>query len=522
LRVISQAVALLDTAQSFDDSAMRLRWLWELLALREEVEHRHGHRQAQQADLEQMDQIAEQVVHCSPAVALGVREKRVELRAERNCGRNGDLAFECLRRWARYWHVTGQRQQETQACEELRRRAQETGELRWQAEALQANAALQIALGHLSNDALQSDLEQAIDLYRRTGHMAGQVSCLCLLTEAAVQQGHFQDAQARLEQARHLVQTDGDYSLLVQTLRAASGAWFAQQDFVKAQQTATQMLDLCRSIGDREGEADSLARLGAVSARLFAIQPAREYYAQARTLYADLGKRQGQAGVLVNTGILATRLGHYAEGQLAYEQAGEIFKALEDVRGQAVCALNLCMAAYFQSEFVLARDAAAQGLELARQMSSQVMEANALANLGAAERELGHLPEAVAHMEAGLGIRRTLGQVAELGTDLCDLVVAYVRQGSLEAAQRAVAEMLDIYNQHEQAMMHPQYILWAAAQTFRAAGEESRASEYLDRACAVMQARARAIPNDDSRASFLELPFNREIRLACEQGKWPT
>jgi hypothetical protein len=70
--------------------------------------------------------------------------------------------------------------------------------------------------------------------------------------------------------------------------------------------------------------------------------------------------------------------------------------------------------------------------------------------------------------------------------------------------------------------MHPQYILWAAAQTFRAAGEESRASEYLDRACAVMQARARAIPNDDSRASFLELPFNREIRLACEQGKWPT
>jgi predicted ATPase len=497
LRVISQAVALLDQARDFGEPAARLHWLWELLALREDVEHRHGHRQAQQSDLERMDQIAEQT-------------------------RPADLAFECLQRWARYWHVTGQRQQETLVCEALQRRAQETGEPSWQAEALRANATLQIALGHVSSATPQSDLEQALALYRRAGHVAGQVSCLCLLTDAAVQQGHFKDAQARLEQARHLAQVDGDYTLLVQTLRAASGALFAQQDFVKAQQTATQMLDLCRSIDDREGEADSLARLGTISARLFAIQAAREYYAQARALYADLGKRQGQAGVLVNTGVLATRLGHYAEGQLAFEQAGELFQILEDVRGQAVCALNLCMAAYFQSEFVLARDAAARGLELARQMSSQVMEANALANLGAAERELGQLPEAIAHMETGLIIRRTLRQVAELGTDLCDLVVAYVRQGSLEVAQRAVIEMLDIYNQHEQTTMHPQYILWAAAQTFWAAGEESRAREYLDRACAVMQDKARAIPNDDSRACFLELPFNREIRLACEQGKWPA
>ena len=513
LRVISQAVALLDEAQGFGDSITHLHWLWESLALREEVEHRHGHRQAQQSDLEQMERIAEQVVHCSPAV---------ELRAGRSRERNEELSFECLRRWARYWHVTGQRQQEEQVCQVLLRRTQETGELRWQAEALRANATLQIALGQVSGIILQSDLEQAVELYRHAGQVAGQVSCLCLLTDAAVQQGHFQEAQAQLEQARLLAQVDGDYSLLVQTLRAASGAWFAQQDFSKSQQTATQMLELCRTIGDREGEADSLARLGTVSARLFAIQAAREYYAQARALYADLGKRQGQAGVLVNTGVLATRLGHYAEGQLAFEQAGELFQILEDVRGQAVCALNLCMAAYFQGEFVIARGAAARGLELARQMSSQVMEANALANLGAAERELGQLPGAIAHMEAGLAIRRTLGQVAELGTDLCDLVIAYVRQGSLEAAQRSVVEMLDIYSQHEQAMMHPQYILWAAAQTFRAAGEQARAREYLERACAVMQGRARAIPNDDSRASFLELPFNREIRLACEQGVWPV
>ncbi len=488
LHLISQALALLEKAQDFGEPLAALHWQWDLLALREDVERRHGLRPAQQSDLERLDRIAEQT-------------------------QQNDLALECLRRWAEYWHVTGQRQQEAHVCQELKRRALQAGDPRWQAEALRAAAAYQIALGQYATG--RHELEQAVELYRRLNHVSGQVSCLCLLTDAAVQEGSFEQAQARLAQARQLAETEGDYSLLVHTLRAASGALFAQQDFGQAQQTATQMRELCRSIGDREGEADSLARLGTVSARQFAIQAARQYYNQATTLYADLGKRQGQAAVLVNAGILSTRLGHYAEGQRAYEQASEIFQALEDVRGQAVCALNLCMAAYFQHEYATARDAATRGLHLARQMSSQVMEANALANLGAAERELGELDAAIAHMEAGLAIRRTLGQVAELGTDLCDLVVAYVRRGFLEAAGRAVVEMLEIYDQNVSAMMHPQYILWAAAQTFRATGDEPHALEYLDRACAMMQERARAIPDADSRASFLELPFNREIRLAC-------
>jgi hypothetical protein len=73
------------------------------------------------------------------------------------------------------------------------------------------------------------------------------------------------------------------------------------------------------------------------------------------------------------------------------------------------------------------------------------------------------LPQAIAHLEAGLAIRRTLGQPAELGTDLCDLTVAYCRHGNLAAAQRTTTEMLELYAQSEASMMHPQYILWAAA-----------------------------------------------------------
>jgi DNA-binding SARP family transcriptional activator/predicted ATPase len=487
LDLIARALAL--------EPELRLRF--DLLALREEVEHRLGDREAQQADLDRLEDAARQV------------------------GKE-DLEFECLRRRIRFWHVVGQRQAEGETVSVLKNRATVAGEPCWQAEALRAEAALQVALSQYAG--VQTGLRQAIELYRLAGEegLAGQVSCHCLLAEAAVHQGRFEDAQADLEQAHLLAEAAKDYSLLVQALRAASGALFARQDFAASQRLTCQMLELCRSIGDHEGEADSLTRLGMISTRLWAVREAQQQYEQARTLYAELGKRQGQAGVLVNAGVLALRLGQYAEGQQAFAQAGDLFAAMGDVRGQAVCALNLCMAAYFQGEFAHARAAAGHGLDLARQIESLMMEANALANLGAAERELGELETAIAHMEAGLQLRRSLGQVTELATDLCDLTIAYLRAGALEAARCATSEMLEIYERNRPAMTYPQYILWAAAQVYRAAGEQLLAREYLARACAALYEQAEVIPNDDSRASFFDLPFNRQIAAACERNEWPA
>ncbi len=125
-------------------------------------------------------------------------------------------------------------------------------------------------------------------------------------------------------------------------------------------------------------------------------------------------------------------------------------------------------------------------------------------------------------MEEGLAIRRTLGQLAELGTDLCDLTVAYCRQGHLDAAQRTLREMLDVYAQAEASMMHPQYILWAAAQTQRALGDAAGAQDYLKRAVQAMQQRLADIPEPELQASYYELPFNRQIVAASERQVWPA
>jgi predicted ATPase len=468
-----------------------LRTRFNLLLLRETIHSRRGERDAQRTDLQQLEQLAPML-------------------------NDDDTACEVLRRLIFFLRALGERQEEAAAIDALKTRAFAHDAKRWQAEALQAEAAHQVLIGQY--DAAQDSLERALALHRELDDANNQVQCFCLLAEVASHRGEWARVQPLLDQATALAESRGNYALLIQTWRTASGVLFARQDFTASARLAQQMLERCCAIGDREGKADAHARLGAIAARQFQIQSAREHYDRARALYAALEKRQGLAAVLINRAVLASRLGHYAESLDAYAQAETLFQSLNDLRGQVVSALNTSIVNLFQGDYAAAKSAAQRGMEIARAMHAAVMEANALANLGAAERELGELPDAIAHMCAGLAIRRQLDQPAELGTDLCDLTIAYLRAGDLESARASADEMLALHASAAETMMHPQYILWAAAQTHRALGDTERARTLLAQAHQVFEEKAAAIPDPESRATFAQLPFNRELLDAYAAG----
>lgn len=460
----------------------------QLLGLRETIWARRGEREAQYDDLVRLRQLAQHIG-------------------------DEDLICDALRREIRYQRALGDRQAEAKLIESLHARVAPSGNGRWQAEVLREQATLQISLGQY--DAAMPLVERALNLYQSLDDAAGQVQCLCLRVEIELWQGRFDAAQISLGHARALSQVHTNQSLLVQTWRAASAAAFTKQDFRLANDLAQQMLDLSQRIGDLEGQADALTRLGTIETRLFQIESARERYRQAEDLYRRLGKKQGQAAVLINAGLLAAnRLGRYTEGLEQFRRAEKIFVEMNDARGQLVCALNIGMSAFFLGAFADAKAAAQHGLALARQMNSPMMEANALANLGAAERELGELDQAIADMQAGLAIRRTLGQPSDLGTDLCDLALAYLRAGKLDAARESAEEMLTLYATARDVMMRGEYMLWVAAQIYHALGDHARARDLLAQAHALLLEKAAAIPDAESRASFLQYPFNREILAA--------
>jgi tetratricopeptide (TPR) repeat protein len=262
--------------------------------------------------------------------------------------------------------------------------------------------------------------------------------------------------------------------------------------------------------------------LGSVANRLFDIPQSFRHYNRAKTLYARLDKVQGQAAVLMNMGILSVSLGRYEEGGEAFAQAWQLFEQLQDVRGQMLSTLNLSAAALYQEDYPAAKSAAQASLDLARQLQTVHIEANALGNLGEAERELGEFDQALIHLQTALDLRRSMDtQPVDAVNDLCQLALTYLRQNNLKAAQQTCAELLAILQVDEPSILYPQLVLWVSAQTYYALGDTTQAREYLQTAYARLQTKLAAIPDDETRQTYSQLRFNREVLTAYNNGSWP-
>jgi tetratricopeptide (TPR) repeat protein len=434
-------------------------------------------------------------------------------------GLTAEEECEVLLRWIHLHRALGEREAEGSRIDDLVQRSDGAGLRLWQTRALQARATWLTERGDY--EPARAIAQQALDRFAADGDTGGQVESLCSLAEVSVLQGDFDAVTPLVERALHLATAESNQSLVVHCLRAASAGAFARQDFAASIALGTRMEELCRRIGDLEGEADALTRLGSARARLFLVDQARRHYAEAARLYRRLGKRQGEGAVLINAGFLLTWLGLYDEARASYENADAIFRAIDDRRGQAISLLNLGMVELYQSHPGPAREAAGRALELARRMESPPMIASALANLGAAERDLGETRTAIEHMQEGLALRRSLGQRAEMANDLSDLAIAYLDDGLTAEARTACEEMLRLLEESPDSVMHPQYVLWTAAQTSWAEGEEAKALRLLEEAGKALSTKATAIPDDVSRQAFLTLPFNRELAEALHSGRWP-
>jgi tetratricopeptide (TPR) repeat protein len=286
-------------------------------------------------------------------------------------------------------------------------------------------------------------------------------------------------------------------------------------DYERSRSFALQALQISRAIGDREGEADCLSRLGNIDSRLFHVHDASNNFAKAAAIYKTLDKRRGEAVVLFNTGLLFLKVGEYERALSGFSQANEIFAVLNDLRGRAVCAVNVGMLAYFQRRYAASRRLSQQALQRARQLSSPYLESAAMGNLGAAERELDMVPEAIAHCEEALRIKRGMTSSADIGSDLADLGLTYLRAGDRRAAIAAADEILSLGHDSLESVMYPQNVIWNAAQIYGAFGLRQEQQAALRRACAALDKRRALIPDDAWRRTYDELPFNVAIREAA-------
>ena len=462
------------------------------ILLAETIHRRTGNRLAQQADIDRIEQLA---------------------------GTDAGLRCDVLYRKILLARSLGLRDDERAFIDTLELLARNMDGDEWRGR-LFACRAEHFALINQFADA-ETAARQALGIHQALADIDAQVADLCLLVSVATQRGSLEAARDYLAEAQRLAETQGNPRLVADTLFAASSSALMLHDLTGCIDLARTARELYTSLGDRESEADALARIATSFARLGRHDEARAHNVEAAAIFETIGKRQGLAIAVLNLGLISCRIGVLGRAIAEFERAALLFRSMHDTRGQAVCAINLACLRLRRGASTEAKADALLALELARRMKHGVYEAEALANLGAAERDLGQLDVAIEHMRLGLSKQLETGRVSDRANDLADLALAYHLSGDSAAACVAVDEVLTSAHSASDLSLWPQNLYWIAARIYRGARRDAEWPPVLETAHQLMHERGGVLTDAAEREEFFTLPLNREIEQAHSENRWP-
>jgi tetratricopeptide (TPR) repeat protein len=459
---------------------------FELLLMREEACARLGRREEQYADLERLDELmAGDVRRCE------IARRRIEV-----------------------LHASDDRDAERRAIGKLRVHAEAMNDRRWQGVADGAEAWLEISVG--AYERAESFARRAIANLETGGSAVERVEAFCALAEIQIALGNETAALDALELAQAVAQEASDDRVLARALMQVVAAAVARQQFDCAIQVGERVAALYRSQGDLIGEATAIVSVAAASLRMSRWAAARDANVRAARTFELAGDRRGLARVYMNLGMLHGRCADFEEGRAYFARARVLQERLGDERARTAAFLNESFLALWQQRPDEAKALAMQALACAMHMNHASFRAAALANLGAAERDLGELDAALAHVEEGLAAQLELGRLPDAVSDLADAALTHAIRGNMKIARMHVDRILDLDHAWASAAFPP----WVAARVLHAAGDP-RAFDVLASASKLASTFSASIDVPELRTCFDALPFIVELKSVCGGGAWP-
>ena len=362
---------------------------------------------------------------------------------------------------------------------------------------------------------------RSLHLYRSRGDARGEFEVLLLLIDLRIAANRYDENREDLERASELARIAEDPQMSARLLQSAMMESIMKQDFPTVHRMAGELLDLSRAAGDLLGEGKAHERRAAAANRMFSISEAIDEYAKAHAIYESIGERRGIYAIENNWGSLDIALGMVSRGRGLLEQLLDRTVADGDVRMQYFALSNLGVAAYYDGDFALAKGFELRALDLARQLGSDAFAALVLGDLGVAERELGNLDPALAYLEEAVAIHRRLDQRLELWTNLARLALVCAARGEMERARDIARDVVERQRVRSEEIEDPAEVLWNAARTLHACGDEREALEVAERAALLQEARLAAIDVPEYRESAAGLRWYRALQRLRATGSWP-
>jgi DNA-binding SARP family transcriptional activator len=256
-----------------------------------------------------------------------------------------------------------------------------------------------------------SDLERALEIYKRLGDRSGQGYVLLRLADARRLKGDHDGAAGDLERA----------------------------------------LEIYKSLGERRGQARALAQHGDMRRVTGDYPAAVAGLEHALEIYRDLGERSGQGYVLLRLGDVRRLIGDFPGAVADLEHCLEIYKSLGERRGQAdaltwLVMVRLLLTGDCQGETADLRHA----FEIYADIGDLNGQAQVLTVLGRARRSAGDLQDAASHLETALDTFRRLGHSTNEAWALNDYAAVIAATGDHEHARSLYQDSLRLARETSQ------------------------------------------------------------------------
>ena len=431
-----------------------------------------------------------------------------------------DVEQRCLlaRRFVLLRRAEDDRAAERRALDELSTQATRSTDPRWLGVALSSDAQFHLSVGkygEAKNLALA-----ALPFLQTVAAAPDRLEAFSMLIEAQVALGELDDAERKLETVYSSAIASGDHAALCDALMRSVSAATLKQEFERAASGANQALDLYRTIGDRIGEARALSSIAMACVRLSRWDEARSANLAAAEICDGVGDRRGLARAQMNLGMLHSRNGDFAVARDHLKSARAHHVVLGDRRAHTAAVLNESFIALWQGRPGEAKALALDAVAAAKEMDHAAYLATALANLGAAERDLGELDEAIDHMNEGLAMQLALNRMADGVSDLADIALAYAQRGDFATAQSFAERIMLIDTSWMDTAVFPPYPLWIVACIFHW-NDDERASATHAWASRLAQTLADSIGEIALRERFKALPFYSALQRIAGTTGWP-
>ncbi len=496
----------------------------ELLMNREAVYDLRGEREAQAADLDRLEGMAEELP-LSMQVQIALRR-------------------------ANYTGLMNDYSGTIEAAQQAIGLAQMAGEVGMQAEGyLQWGWALR-RLGQ--NEEAQLQMTQALELARQAGLRQVEADSLRSLGVAFDRDGYPEQANRYYEEALDLYRQIGDRRGEGRALSGLGNLANERRDFERAKDFYRQNLEIAQEIGDRAGEGWAYWWLGTVCHQAKENDDALDYYGRSLAIRREIGDQSAVALTLTHLGRSAQFLGRLDEARYYCQEALDLYLAIGDLSGVGWGHWWLAGIYHQQADLAAAREAYEQVLAIRRELGNDQNESVTLGRLGQVCLEQGDFPAARQYFLEAQAMNRDKGDrwgegysLNYLGNVACDL-------GEFEAARKYYQESLAIRERlgppHlvceplaglalvsletgaiEEAMKYVE-ALWEYVERPSLSGltdvlrvylncvrvlqalEDGRYGPLLNKTHDLLQKRAGRITDDTYRSAYLEnIPTNREI-----------